>query len=115
MSRFDELKILPGEVFTPSDWNEGIIGELTALDEYAHRIHLSVDGKVGIREARVGLGTDWPRGPLHILKTGEPPGGLPEPENGLMLGIAGTSDYKWIQSYGGGLSLNPMEITSVLV
>jgi hypothetical protein len=55
----------------------------------------------------VGLGTTNPRGALHILILGAPPSGLPGQENGLLLGIQDTGGYKWIQSYGGVLSLNP--------
>jgi hypothetical protein len=55
----------------------------------------------------VGLGTTNPRGALHILISGAPPSGLPAQENGLLLGIQDTGGYKWIQSYGGVLSLNP--------
>lgn len=55
----------------------------------------------------VGIGTNNPKGALHIIQPGPPPGGLPSNENGLMLGVQNTRSYKWIQSYGGHLSLNP--------
>jgi len=54
----------------------------------------------------VGIGTTNPRGTLHILKPGAPPSSLPGQENGLLLGTAGIWGFKWIQSYGGILSLN---------
>ncbi len=37
-----------------------------------------------------------------------PPGSLPSDQNGLLLGSQGVSGYKWLQSYGGILSLNPV-------
>ena len=55
----------------------------------------------------VGLGVN-PSGALHInAPTSAPPAALPAAENGLLLGTTGTSSYKWIQSYGGVLNLNP--------
>ena len=56
----------------------------------------------------VGIGTNDPRGGLLILNAVVPPNGLPANNNGLMLGIESTSGYKWIQSYGGSLVLNPI-------
>jgi len=98
MADFDELKIPTGQEFlTVKQWN-GLAEELN----YARRIFLTIDGKLGI-----GTGEHDPKGPLHILHVATPPGGLPQNENGLLLGTAGTSEYKWIQSYGGSLSLNP--------
>lgn len=41
------------------------------------------------------------------MATGLPPSGLLPDQNGLLLGIKSKSEYKWIQSYGGDLSLNP--------
>src|SRR5205085_11815757 len=55
----------------------------------------------------VGINTNDPRGPLHLLGTAAPPAGLAANNNGLLLGSNGTASYKWIQSYGGSLSLNP--------
>jgi hypothetical protein len=55
----------------------------------------------------VGIGTTSPRGALHILKPGIPPSGLPGPESGLLLGTSDIWGFKWLQSYGGILSLNP--------
>lgn len=56
----------------------------------------------------VGIGTTSPAGPLHILAPAlEPPVGLPAAQNGLLLGLQSTAGYKWIQSYGGALALNP--------
>jgi len=57
---------------------------------------------------RVGIGTTSPAGPLHILGPAvEPPAGLPAAQNGLLLGLQSAAGYKWIQSYGGALALNP--------
>ncbi len=56
----------------------------------------------------LGIGTLDPQAALHILKSGAPPNGLPQNQNGLLLGVNGTNSYKWIQSYGGDLLLNLM-------
>src|SRR5262249_18705557 len=57
----------------------------------------------------VGIGVNNPSGPLHINgPTAAPPVGLPASENGLLLGTNGTASFKWIQSYGGVLALNPV-------
>jgi hypothetical protein len=54
-----------------------------------------------------GLGTNDPRGALHILAPAiAPPSSLAAGNNGLLLGTNGTASYKWIQSYGGALVLN---------
>jgi len=64
-------------------------------------VRIDVSGKVGIR-------TSSPAGPLHILGPAlDPPAGLPAAQNGLLLGLQSTAGYKWIQSYGGALALNP--------
>jgi hypothetical protein len=56
----------------------------------------------------VGIGENTPSGPLHITgPAAAPPGSLPAAHNGLLLGTNGTSSYKWIQSYGGPLAINP--------
>lgn len=56
----------------------------------------------------VGIGTISPMGPLQINASATPPSGLGGGNNGLLLGSAGESQYKWIQSYNGPLSLNPV-------
>jgi len=57
----------------------------------------------------VGIGETSPAGALHITgPANAPPSGLNTSDNGLLLGTNGTSSYKWIQSYGGPLVLNPM-------
>jgi hypothetical protein len=56
----------------------------------------------------VGIGTTLPAGPLHLnSEFGPPPSALSAAQNGLLLGVASRAGYKWIQSYGGALSLNP--------
>jgi hypothetical protein len=54
----------------------------------------------------VGINTNDPRAPLHLLGSAAPPAGLLAANNGLLLGSNGTASYKWIQSYGGPLVLN---------
>ena len=55
----------------------------------------------------VGIGTSSPRSALDILgPANDPLSGLPASENGLLLGLS-LNTYKWIQSYGGVLALNP--------
>jgi hypothetical protein len=57
----------------------------------------------------VGVGTSTPAAALHINgPIAAPPGSLPSANNGLLLGTNGTSSYKWIQTYGGNLALNPV-------
>ncbi len=58
-------------------------------------------------QGRIGLGTTKPRGKLHLVHEEEPPTGLAPGNNGLLLGSAGDASYKWIQSYGGPLRINP--------
>lgn len=100
MPNFDELKIIPGDQFTAGNWNQ-MIGEINYLRD---RLHISGDGKLGI-----GTGDHDPKGALHILyeSNPQPLGELPAAENGLVTGSAGTSSYKWMQSYGGPLVINP--------
>jgi hypothetical protein len=57
---------------------------------------------------QVGIGEPNPAAALHITgPSNAPPSGLPAPDNGLLLGSNGAASYKWIQSYGGPLVLNP--------
>ncbi len=57
----------------------------------------------------VGIGTSTPAAPLHINgPAAAPPSGEPSGNSGLLLGTNGTASYKWIQSYGGVLALNPV-------
>ena len=56
----------------------------------------------------VGIGEDNPAAALHITgPSNAPPTALNASDNGLLLGTSGPSSYKWIQSYGGPLVLNP--------
>jgi hypothetical protein len=57
----------------------------------------------------IGMGTITPAGPLHIVgPASAPPSSQPAANNGLILGTNGTASYKWIQSFGGPLTLNPI-------
>ncbi len=40
--------------------------------------------------------------------TGVPTNSMPAPDNGIGIGQYATSGYKWIQTYGGPLTLNPL-------
>ena len=67
----------------------------------------SAGGNVYRASGNVGIGTNNPEGALHIIKTGAPPNTLSPNQNGLLMGVNSSSTYKWIQSYGGALALNP--------
>jgi hypothetical protein len=57
----------------------------------------------------VGIGATNLTGALFIRQpTGAPAAGMSAADNGLGLGQFSTSSYKWIQSYGGALALNPV-------
>lgn len=58
-------------------------------------------------DGRIGVGTTQPLGALHLLTPSAPPSGLTAAQNGLLLGSANSASYKWMQSYGGPLALNP--------
>jgi hypothetical protein len=76
-------------------------GQLRFATNGTEQFFIDGGGKVGIR-------TSIPAGPLHVLgPVSEPPTGLPSAQNGLLLGLQSTAGYKWIQSYGGALALNP--------
>ncbi|MGA9530252.1 MAG: hypothetical protein WBS24_19210 [Terriglobales bacterium] len=56
----------------------------------------------------LGIGTATPAGALHSVgPASAPPSSQPAANNGLVLGTNGTSSYKWVQSFGGPLVLNP--------
>jgi len=58
----------------------------------------------------VGIGATNLTGALFIRQpTGVPAAGMNAADNGLALGQFATSGYKWIQSYGGSLVLNPLQ------
>lgn len=68
----------------------------------------------GATSGDVGISETDPSGPLHITgPAGAPPSGLSATHNGLLLGTNGTSSYKWIQSYGGPLAINPLGVNNV--
>lgn len=101
---YDDLKIQTGDSLSVNDW-DNLVDRVSNVDGYTHRINLAEDGKLG-----VGKIHEMPKGPLHIMDIPgheEPHGGLNDEDNGLMLGSAGRSSYKWIQSYGGSLVINP--------
>jgi hypothetical protein len=56
----------------------------------------------------LGLGTASPASRLHIVGAAAPPASQVGSDNRLLLGSSGTASYKWVQSYGGPLSLNLM-------
>ncbi|MCG3128650.1 MAG: hypothetical protein CHACPFDD_03539 [Phycisphaerae bacterium] len=80
-------------------------GGVLVADSYAFanpgKNELVVKGRVG-----VGIGTPSTAAALHLTGSSGPPSWLNATDNGLLLGSAGTANYKWIQSYGGALCLN---------
>src|SRR5262249_13914604 len=88
-------------------------GALTNATAIGHNAVVGVSnalvlGGTGAASVSVGIGTPQPAGPLHINAAASPPNSLPAGNNGLLLGSAGDSTYKWIQSYGGQpLAINP--------
>lgn len=61
-----------------------------------------------IETANIGIGTASPAGPLHVNGPySAPASGQASGNNGLLLGTDGDTSYKWVQSYGGPLALNP--------
>jgi len=99
MPTFNEFRIdMENRPLTVEKWN-GLVNE---IERYKTNIFL--DDSNG----NVGLGVNTPRAPLHIVDARQPLGGVSSAENGLMLGSNGASSYKWIQSYGGPLSINSM-------
>ncbi len=61
-----------------------------------------------IESSNIGIGTASPAGPLHVNGPyGAPASGQASGNNGLLLGTNGDTSYKWIQSYGGPMALNP--------
>jgi hypothetical protein len=56
----------------------------------------------------VGINEENPAGALHITgPANNPPSSQPSSDNGLVLGTTGITGFKWIQSFGGPLVLNP--------
>jgi hypothetical protein len=63
----------------------------------------------GTAGVNVGIGTTDPSAPLHIAgPASDPPSGLSSADNGLLMGLDSNSTYKWMQSYGGPLAINPI-------
>ncbi len=59
----------------------------------------------------VGIGATNPVGGAALTiryPTGAPTNSMPGPDNGLGLGQYAPNGYKWLQSYGGPLTLNPL-------
>lgn len=90
-----------------------LAGNTLSLNNGGNSVNVSAVGPWSVsgsniyrNSGNVGIGTSSPQGALHILKSGSPPNSLSSSQNGLMLGINSTSSYKWIQSYGGHLSIN---------
>jgi hypothetical protein len=87
----------------------GVAGITNATAIGANAIVSQSNSLVLGSNANVGIGSSAPAAPLHILGPAlTPPIGLASTENGLLLGLESTSGYKWIQSYGGSLAINPV-------
>ena len=57
----------------------------------------------------VGIGATNLTGVLYLREpVGAPADSMSSKDNGLGLGSDGTNSYKWMQSYGGALALNPL-------
>lgn len=86
--------------------HRGIIGT-TSNHELQFRVN-NVEVMKLATNGNIGISAPNPAAPLHILgPAAAPTNSLPSQNNGLLLGTYGTSGYKWIQSYGGALALNP--------
>lgn len=99
MPTFNELRIdMENRPLTVEKWN-GLVNE---IERYKTNIFLDESN------GNVGIGVNTPRAPLHIVDARKPLSRVSSAENGLMLGSDGASSYKWIQSYGGPLTINLM-------
>jgi phage baseplate assembly protein gpV len=89
---------------------EGIASKRTAGgNQYDLEFYTGFNNRMIIlNNGAVGIGEANPAGALHITgPINTPPPSQPSGDNGLVLGTTGISTYKWIQSYGGSLILNP--------
>ena len=87
-------------VFVLFSANPSISGQISVIGDLSVHSNLT-------SESNVGIGTTDPKAALHILSNLPPPDSLPTREQGLLMGVSGPTSYKWIQSYGGILALNP--------
>jgi Chaperone of endosialidase len=90
--------------------NATAIGANSEVSESNAMVLGSIEGvNYATASTNVGIGTTVPAAALHINgPAAAPPGSLPASNNGLLLGSNGTSSYKWVQTYGGPLTLNPV-------
>ncbi len=72
-------------------------------------VNLNSSGSSWLNGGRLGFGTVSPAAAVHIAgPTNAPTASLSGIDNGLLLGSQGSAGYKWMQSYGGSLALNPL-------
>lgn len=99
----DGYALLAFNTSTGGSGGRAVVGQVTDPNGYAGHF----TGGRNYFGGNVGIGATQPASAIHVLKASNPPSGLPSSDNGLLLGTTGTTTYKWIQTYGGDLSLNP--------